>query len=460
VLYSTRTPEGVAFIAKSILASFPHPVHGYMTQSKGWWCEVDDSGESWSTLREPGVIPDRFIREKIGTDLWVAGFQSDDWEQTVRQSVLRHFFAAIANDQLIIQLMRDGEVSTRIDSSNLADELLKAADEARQLLPEREYKLGLGSTLYFHKAITSPLDGKPFIRNIPKLGDVKLYLYRDTKNKDMPDRWAMMRKPRIIVDHMGSGILNRFAAVLICDTDKGNEYLAQLEDPEHKRWHEEETRQWTTQQKKEAHEVLTEIRRFVRDTLKQVRGASMAEEQDIPFLGRYLPAEDESGVKRTRSKSEPIRGVARKNTRPRVEVVDDVPAPGPGPEPGPFPDPGPDPHFPGTEPRPGPKTGPGGDDDIQILSPQDVRFRAFRSGDGYKIILQSDDELSGRLKLRAVGETGQFTVDVTEAVDETDNKQLDVKPSVIDDLSLDAGVKKTLRVKIDSDSDLVLAMGG
>ena len=89
-----------------------------------------------------------------------------------------------------------------------------------------------------------------------------------------------------------------------------------------------------------------------------------------------------------------------------------------------------------------------------------MRFRAFRSGDGYRIVLQSDDELSGRLKLRAVGETGQFTVDVTEAFDEVENKQLEVKPSMIDDVSLDAGVKKTLRVKIDADSDLVLAMGG
>jgi len=31
---------------------------------------------------------------------------------------------------------------------------------------------------------------------------------------------------------------------------------------------------------------------------------------------------------------------------------------------------------------------------------------------------------------------------------------------MIDEVSLEAGVKKILRVKIDSDSDLVLAMGG
>jgi len=69
VLYSTRTEEGRAFIAKSILASYPDPVTGHMTQSKGWWCNIAESGEDWSTIRNDGEIPERFRREEIGTDL-------------------------------------------------------------------------------------------------------------------------------------------------------------------------------------------------------------------------------------------------------------------------------------------------------------------------------------------------------------------------------------------------------
>jgi hypothetical protein len=481
VLYSTKTPDGVAFIAKSILACFPHPASGHMTQSKGWWCQASESGESWSTIRDPDAIPARFLRDKFGTDLWLAGFQSENWEMSVRHSVLRHFFAAIENDQLIVQLAKDGEVTTRIESSNLSDELLRAADEARQIRPHHEYMHGLGSALYFHKAITNPYGGRPFTKNIPPLGDVKLFLCRDTKNKDMPDRWATMRKPRIIVEHFGSGILNRFAAVLICDTDEGNKYLAQLEGPEHNRWHEEETRQWTTQQKKEAHQVLAELRKFVRDTLKVVRGASMAEQQDIPFLGRYLPAEDEvddepvqgaaavpsgeeseeeSGARRSRPTHETVRGVARKDSRPRVDVLNDLPAPAPGYEPGPHPGDGPGP-GPGDGPRPGPEPGPGDDnEEIRVLSPREVRFRAFRSDDDYKIVLESNDNVAGRLRLRAVGEAGQYAVNVVGARDEATNEAFDVQPSMIKDVSLEAGIKKTLRVTIDSDSDLVLAMGG
>jgi hypothetical protein len=489
VFYSTRTPEGVAFIAKSILASFPHPCDGQMCQSKGWWCKENDSGDKWSTIRDPGAIPERFSREKIGTDLWVAGFETEDWDQWIRHSVLRHFFAAIENDQLVVQLCQNGEKISEINSSNLDTELEKAAEEARVTLPKHEYVTGLGSTLYFHKAITKPYGGEPFIKAIPLLGNVKLYLYRDTQNKDMPDRWATMRKPRIIVEHFGSGILNRFAAVLLCDTEKGNKYLSMLEGPEHNRWHQEETRQWTRREKEEAREVLSEIRRFVRDTLRQVRGESMTEQQDIPFLGRYLPAEndtdkepasgvaatssgiesdEESGVRRSKSKSEKVTGKARKESRPEIREIEDGPRSKPDTDPRPKPDTDPRPKpetdprpKPGADPRPGPGTTPDPDDDkVQTLSPRHVRFRAYRSDHGYKIVLQSDNEVSGNLKLKAVGEAGTFEVDLLNAIDESNSESLEVKPSMISGISLQAGTKKILSILIDSDSDLVLAMGG
>lgn len=474
VLYSTRTPDGVAFIAKSILASFPHPDDGEMRQPKGWWCSVNEGGDSWNTLRDPNSIPVRFQREKIGTDLWVAGFEAEDWDQWIRHSVLRHFFAAIENNQLVVQLAKDGKVFSRISSENLEEELVRAADEARAIRPKHEYVMGLGSTLYFHKAITQPYGGEPFIRAIPRLGNVKLYLYRDTQNKDMPDRWATMRKPRIIVEHFGSGILNRFAAVLLCDSDEGNEYLSKLEGPEHDRWHEEETRQWTPQEKQEARQVLSEIRKFVRDTLREVRGSSMPEEQDIPFLGRYLPAEDdtdkdpqsggasaseaqseeESGVRKSKQKSESVTGKARKEVQPGINVIEDGPRPNPG-------------TGTGTGTGAGTGTGsgtetPGGsaDDTARILSPRSVRFRAYRSGQDYTIVLAADKNVSGNLKLKAVGESGIFEVDLIKALDETSNEPLEVKPSTISGISLRAGEKKTLSVRIDSDSDLVLSMGG
>lgn len=480
VFYSTKTPEGRAFIAKSILASFPHPETGVMTQSKGWWCNVDESGESWSTVRDDNEINERFRRNEIGTDLWVAGFHSPNWEHSIRHSILQHFFAAIENSQLILQLMVNGEVQTRISKENLEDELLKAADEARLNLSLTDYRKGLGSTIYFHKALKEPHNGRPFEKEINKIGNVKLYLYRDTDNKDMPDRWATMRKPHIIVEHHGSGLLSHFAAVLLCDNDEGNSYLAQLEDPTHERWSEEETRNWTDLQKHEARQVLNEIKKFVRDTLKAVRGDDMKEQQDIPFLGRYLPAEDdetgertsgaaldlsgnstedETGERRTRDDAAPVTGVARKHEQPSAttdqqETSSGNNSHGDGDSNG------------GTS-NEGDEQGTNGGAEQQgdgteniVLSPSQISFRSYRVGDEYRIVLQSDTDISGDLKIRAVGEDSNYLIELISAINERTGTELEINNSAVTKLNLQAGEKMKLLLRINSDIDLCLAMGG
>ena len=97
---------------------------------------------------------------------------------------------------------------------------------------------------------------------------------------------------------------------------------------------------------------------------------------------------------------------------------------------------------------------------VRTLSPRRVRFRAYRSDTDYKIVLQSDHDVFGTLKLKAVGEAGTFDVDIVQAVDESNEEVLEVKPSMIPGISLQAGTKKTLGVIINSESDLVLSMGG
>jgi hypothetical protein len=482
VLYSTKTPEGNLFIAKSILASFPHPDTGEMTQSKGWWCNPSEDTESWSSIRDDDQIPERFIRDKIGSDIWVTGFQTENWEQSVRHSVLEHFFAAIENGRLVVQFLADGKVVKKIEKANLEKELICAADEARKLHSSTAYRKSLGSTLYFHKALISPLNGKPFEENISKIGNVKLYLYRDASNSDMPNRWATMRKPRIIVEHYGSGILTGFAAVLICDNRDGNKYLSELEGPTHEKWNEEETRNWSPKQKKEAKKVLAEITAFVRATLKKVRGDDLKEQEEIPFLGRYLPADDdESGenssgaVLPTGKKVEGETGERiTRDVPPRVikgkavvknpsKVIDsnldvpDIPAPelGPNPEPGPGPAPAPGPK-PVPDPRPGPVITPGVKDKAFSLS--DIRFRSFKTGERYKLIIQARKDIEGDLPLKAIGEDLSFPVVIRSAFDSSENA-LPVMNNLVKNLKLLAGDKQSMTIEVDTDIDLCLGVG-
>lgn len=296
VIYSTLVPSGEqAFVAKAILASHPSPrdPQRRMTQSKGWFCHADEDG-NWKSVRDPSLIPPRFHRNVVGTDVWVTGHDEPDWEQRIRHGVLQSFFSAIARKLLVVRIMKDGKLLTTIDSENLEEMLILAADEARRTQTATEYRKGLGATIYYLPALRNPVGGAPFSTSVPQIGNVNLYVHRDTADPHVPERWAVMRRPMMVVEDHGSSLLSRFAAVVVCDTEEGNQFLAQMEDPRHSRWHEDEARNWTPAEKKRGRDVRLAIDRFVKDTLKQIRSAGMPECQDVPYLGRYLPADDDA----------------------------------------------------------------------------------------------------------------------------------------------------------------------
>lgn len=345
VLYSTRLASGTeAFVAKAILASHPNPLHPArrMTQSKGWYCHAPEKkGQPWRAIRDPAIIPKRYRRSVVGTDLYVTGYIEQDWEQRSRHAVLQNFFSAIDRGFLEVHLKKNGELLGQINRQNLEEELVRAADEARRTLPKPEYLQGLGSTLYYLKALRNPLNGAPYTRKIDNLGTVKLYVHRDLKNNEIPQRWACMRRPMMVVDEHGSGLLSRFAAVLVSDDDPGNQLLAHMEDPRHSRWHEEEARNWTPEERKRGRDARLDVHRFVAETLKKIRDESMPPSQDVPFLGRYLPLEsdpeeesalgtserptggstdDETGHRTTKPASAPVTGRARKSQKTSIAI--------------------------------------------------------------------------------------------------------------------------------------------
>jgi len=471
VMYSTKTISGDrVFIAKSLLASFPHPdMDDEITQAKGWWCIPSGDKKSWEAIRDETAIPSRFRREQVGTDLWITGFDTDNWEQKVRHSVLEHFFAAIQKGQIIIRFVENSNIIKEINADNLEQELFNAANELRAAkVPESQIRKGLGSTLYFYKALSDPYNGEPFARIIPKIGEVKFYLYRELKNSDLPERWATMRLPLILVESKGSTLLSNFAGVFICDNDEGNKYLAQLEGATHESWSEKETRNWSHAQMKEAKEVINKITAFVQDVLKEVRGENMKDQEDIPDLGRYLPAEDDpinddqggnelSGestkVETGEQRSRDVKLVLQPNkiaNRPTIPVVEEG-GDGDG--------------IPPVHDRTKKKkhTKPGTGDkpaDSKVLSKHNVRFRSFKVEQGYRVVLESQTAVSGDLKLKAVGEGDDFPVELSSARDLSSGNDLQIKENKIVDLELEASVKKSLLVVVDSDTDLCLAMGG
>lgn len=476
ILYSTLLEGGErAYVGKSILASFPHPTDGRMVQKTGWWCESDESSGRWGAVRDSDKIPSALRREAVGTDLYVVGYQRDDWERSVRRSVLEHFFAAITQGDLRVRLMKNGEEIDEINSRNVEEQLIAACDEARGSLTSGEYQKGLGATLHFFRALKNPVTGEPFEKKIPNLGSVKLFVHRD---KAAPDRWCTMRKPRILVESHGAGLLRGFAAVLLVDDDEGNAYLANLEDPAHVRWHEDEWRGSNAREKAEAREIRLAIPKFVRETLKSLRAEGQPPEQDIPDLGRYLPEEDEAI-------GEEATGTASVPTGTTVETETGLPAssdgapeitqklakrPSSGP---PVSQPGGSGAGEGGEGGNGSsgekgarrqKGGATGEDNI--LRPGHVRFRSFLCDDGsYRVILESKENARGDALLVAVGEDSSYPIQIARAeiVSETPgipDLEVAVAGDRLKNLNLVAGTPTKLSVRVESDFPICLAMGG
>lgn len=483
ILYGSKLADGSElFIAKNILASFPDPQNnGELTQSKGWWCEVLDVAKGeWRTLRDADRIPQRFRRSAVGTDLWVTGFTMPDWERSVRHSVLEHFFGAIGDGRLIVRIAENGSHKLEINAGNLQEQLAIAATEARERENADDFRKGLGATIYFDKALRQPLYGKPFTRNIERIGEVQLFVYRDPKKTDLPDRWAKMRTPRILVEHNSSTLLSRYAAVLLCDNPEGNRFLAEMEDSRHEKWDEDEARNWTRAEKDVGARVRKAILKFVRDTLKELRGAESGVAQEIPFVGRYLPAEDEADTDdagaadapsveatdiesghRVTKKQPTTSGTATKTShRPTL----DTPTPGT---------------------RKKKQRGEGGKDDGRVegegedsskggagstgeppgdrpgsLRPDRVRFRSFASDDGYEIVLSAPKGASGDLHLRSVGEdSNRYDLGIQRVTDLATGEELRSNGSTIEGVSLEAGTTRRLKVVLATTMKLCLTMG-
>lgn len=516
VLYSTRLPsDEEAFVAKAILASHPSPFFGSrMAQSKGWFCyrHGDDSGnQTWSAIRGKDV-PALFRRSAVGTDLYIAGFQMTDWERRIRDSVLVNFFSAIDRGLLEVRIKRRGEVLTEVTRANLETKLLEAAAEAQRELTREEYKRGLGATLYYLKALRYPYNGAPAEKVVPNVGVVRLYVYRDQNDSAVPERWAAMRRPMMVVETHGSSLLRRFAAVLVCEDQRGNEFLSRMEDPTHSRWHEDEARNWTTEQKKQGREARLAIGRFVTETLRALRDPGAAQ-QDVPLLGRYLPLEDDptaensigdgieptgtittnesghlanvssSGVQRGRARpAAPLPRAATTEGKEGKESGGEFVAGGPGEEPG-----GGgagtglggggqgNGHGPGVGPGTGgsggtrgetrvPGTGSGfdhGPQGAKSLTPREVRFRSYGRGGRYRVILEAiKADVRGDIELRAVGEDSNYPLRLLGARDADAGTVHPVAGARIQAVELVMGQVRKIDVELEGGLTTCLTIGG
>lgn len=480
VLYSTMLADGeVRFMGKFILCSCNHPSDQYRTQNIGYFGMLTgDENAPVESICNRDDIPIEFQRDTPGTDIFIIGFTQSDLAQSVTHAILSDFYAAIHR----------GKIEVTIKEPSQKPFVIRA-DTIEEILARNEHKMRRAdrrTAMYSLQALRDTAGSGVYTKHIENLGTVSLYITRDT---EATNSIAYMRAPLIKVEQKGSAKLQDYQAVLIVDSHEGNDFLSRLEDPSHSRWHEDELGSSASREEKSAARAARlALLAFVRDTLSDIRGSSDNDSEDIPELAKLLPLEDED---------EPVEQSTEEGTVPTDQTTDSETAQLVNP-----PEPvavtvTPVPSQPATtRPEPsntagegtgatggGGEDGEGGGDGLggegdgtgggtgesggnQLggveNKPVNLGFRSWRIGNlesqTYRLVLSADQDTAGSLLLIALGERGEYPVNIDKAQDLETGEEFTCSNGKIEGCVISSEKQRRLEVTIDVDVDVSLRM--
>jgi hypothetical protein len=175
-------------------------------------------------------IPEVFRRKETGTDINIIGlWDIVNRDRLMIKSVLNNFWLSIHEHKLVVKI-NDITISKE-NLEQVIDEYFPSqfesgnATEIESWNPKPYYKAVKYADVNDHF--------KFFTDELPTLGKVKLYVYLE---KGLPNRTSFFRSPKMVVFKRTNKKINGYAAVFICDNQKGNETLRMMENPAHNVW--------------------------------------------------------------------------------------------------------------------------------------------------------------------------------------------------------------------------------
>ena len=285
ILVSSKLEDSeVVFQGRTRLAS--HKLDGEINGKDGVF-KIDEN-EPITNQDDIGRI---FRRDEQGTDVFILGVGEDPQSgREMVKSVLNNFWLAIHEDRLDVIIKTD-DVEVQFDETNLEDIM----DE---YFPD-EVEYGAISDIYdwnpkaYYKAVkyTGQSDDLLLIEgDLSSLGPVRLYIYR---KEGLMNRVSFMRKPAMTVYKTGRSILSGYAASFVCDNDKGNEILRQMENAAHNEWKPENVRYGAKDSMQIYQDAKWELNEFIRETLKSISGTDNSNAIEVSGLSDYLTIPEE-----------------------------------------------------------------------------------------------------------------------------------------------------------------------
>lgn len=271
LIVSTKTENNeVFFEGRTRLAT--HKLEDQLFTRDGFYNNVGNK-----TINKLEDIPEYFQRTEMGTDIFIIGLieQKDEKVQMIK-SVLNNFWLAIQKNELIVQIGDE-----LIDQSSLSSIIDKYYTD----------NLEIGSTTsieswnpkpYFKAVEYAEKNNRfqVFKEKLETLGPVSLFVHLE---KGLPNRIAFFRRPKMLVYKQTNNKVHGYAAVFLCESEKGNMILREMENPAHDEWKKENYQNNENKPHKDARKAEMEIRNFINDTLDSISKAGLKEK--IVFLG-------------------------------------------------------------------------------------------------------------------------------------------------------------------------------
>lgn len=269
VFYSTTDINGMkASQGIARLTSFREGGDGDVTQGVGYY-----GNEKNTPIYEQMFLDPNFRRDSnnAGTDIYLIGFSAgSNWKNAMVASVLDGFFYAIWNGNLVVDI----------------DEIVISKDTLSDIIKKYKpyFEAGEHADEYYRVLTASNDEAPDYEQDIEGLGKAHLRLMMAP---NLSRRVAVVRKMGMKIfdkDRISSNI--SFAGVLYLEGERLNEFLRQLENPEHTEW-----QLIRADDQKYAEKIRRSIFKFIRESFNKQKKESGSEPLD-PSVGAYLGSEN------------------------------------------------------------------------------------------------------------------------------------------------------------------------
>lgn len=237
---------------------------------------------------DPNMIPNPFTRQETGTSIGIMGVDYKEWHESKSElikEVLRNFFVAVLYRKLVV-IIDGNDINDKnaivIDAAHLESLMNEYFPNLRDVRGDAPY-----NPRPYYEAIK---DEKSVIEgDFPVLGHVRAYF------KEVPENSTnviFMRKLYMKVNKLSRNLGN-YNGVFICDNEKGNTILGDMENPEHNEWKAENCNKSDRETDYQvAKQARSEFESFLSECFNKLLDLSSSESAQIADLEKYLNADN------------------------------------------------------------------------------------------------------------------------------------------------------------------------